>query len=471
MKEYWKSKNHKLYLGMNIDVLKTIETNSIDSIVTDPPYELGFMGKSWDATGIAYDEKLWREVLRVLKPGGHLIAFSSARTYHWIAMAIEKAGFDIRDQLMWMYGSGFPKSHNIAKAIDKQNNHNGEIVGVAKGMGSNNTKSMGNGAGINAEFKKEYTIRELSSTANQWEGWGTALKPAHEPMVLARKPLEKGLTIAKNVLKWGVGGINIDACRIIYDKNNIPIPQLANGKTQVNSKKTMFDGQSLNKSKTKATIGGDLRGRFPANIIHDGSNTIKNLFPDTKCGKMKQKIKGGIFNVYGKQYPRDVETIGDNGNASRYFYEAKCSKRDRNEGLNHFKTISASSIQGRKEGSAGSIHFGSNGKLKANAYAGISGEIKNIHPTVKPTSLMMHLIQMITPVNGTFIDIFNGSGSTLKAAELLNQTKNYNLSAIGIDISKEYLEISKARIKYAEENPYECIAIKKMNTKKKWWKY
>jgi site-specific DNA-methyltransferase (adenine-specific) len=223
---------YQIKVGSNLDVLPTLPDNSVDSIVTDPPYELGFMGKSWDSTGIAYNVALWRECLRVLKPGGHLLAFSGSRTYHRMTVAIEDAGFEIRDQIMWVYGSGFPKSHNISKALDKDAGVVRKIIGKEKGAGSSNTNSLGN-------FNNEYDKTEPETdAAKQWDGWGTALKPAHEPICLARKPLEG--TVADNILKWRVGGINIDGCKVGFDEIK----------------------------------------RFPANFMHDGSQQVLDLFPN-----------------------------------------------------------------------------------------------------------------------------------------------------------------------------------------------
>jgi site-specific DNA-methyltransferase (adenine-specific) len=192
-----------------IQAMKEMAENSIDAIVTDPPYELGFMGKSWDSTGIAFNVKVWQQALRVLKPGGHLIAFSGSRTYHRMAVAIEDAGFEIRDQIMWVYGSGFPKSLNIAKAIDKTTGFQGEVIGTEKIDIGMQGGSMHAGRETNVV---EREVLELSNEAKQWNGWGTALKPAHEPMVLARKPLEG--TVANNVLTFGTGGLNIDGTRV-----------------------------------------------------------------------------------------------------------------------------------------------------------------------------------------------------------------------------------------------------------------
>jgi DNA modification methylase len=264
----------------------------VDSVVTDPPYHLqsivdrfgkegsapaqfgtdgafkrastGFMGKEWDGGDIAFRKETWELAMKLLKPGGHLLAFSASRNYHRMAVAIEDAGFDIRDQMMWLYGSGFPKSLNIGKAIDKRNGVQGDVIGTRKVTSSD----IGQKSGWNHlnTDRGDYEYREIM---NEYEGWGTALKPAHEPIVMARKPLSEK-SIVDNVLKHGTGGINIDGCRIPYGEGNEPIPQLEQGKTKVNSTKTMFDGQSLHKSNTEAVIGGSLDGRFPANVMHGG---------------------------------------------------------------------------------------------------------------------------------------------------------------------------------------------------------
>ena len=332
-----------------IEAMKAMPDNSVDSIVTDPPYELGFMGKSWDASGIAFNVEVWREALRVLKPGGHLIAFSGSRTYHRMAVAIEDAGFEIRDQIMWVYGSGFPKSHNIEKAINK-------IDGVefiekpASGVGFMNAEGAG---GYNTTINQLEQVGDSSERAADWQGWGTALKPAHEPMVLARKPLIG--TVANNVLTHGTGGLNIDGSRV-----------------------------------------GDA-GRFPANFIHDGSDEVAELL----------------------------------GEPARFFYCAKASKRDRNEGLDD--SYAKQMDESRKAGSKG----GNNPRNRG------ANERINHHPTVKPTTLMQYLVRLVTPPNGTVLDPFMGSGSTGKACAY------EGFDFIGIDQSAEYVEIAKARIDFA----------------------
>ncbi len=213
-----------LHLGDCLDVLRTLPDNSVDSIVTDPPYELGFMNKRWDSTGIAYDVNVWRQCLRVLKPGGHLLAFGGSRTYHRLACAVEDAGFEIRDQIMWVYGSGFPKSLDVSKAIDKAAGAERERTGrrrVCQGTPIHKNGSHTSSPGwarpwMDAPDEEKETLWEtLPATpdALRWQGWGTALKPAHEPLVMARKPLAER-TVAANVLKWGCGALNVDGCRV-----------------------------------------------------------------------------------------------------------------------------------------------------------------------------------------------------------------------------------------------------------------
>lgn len=330
--------------GSNLDVLPNLADNSVDSIVTDPPYELGFMGKSWDASGIAYNVDLWRECLRVLKPGGHLLAFSGSRTYHRMTCAIEDAGFEVRDQIMWVYGSGFPKSHNLT---------------------------------------------------GDWQGWGTALKPAHEPICVARKPLIG--TVAANVLAHGTGAINVDGCRVgteTIEQHRKPQKtwREREGRTDIP------DSADYSVTTTE--------GRWPANLIHDGSEEV-------------------------------TERMGE---PARFFYCAKASKRDRDDGLEGFATRHGASITGRTIGSAG-IEM-ANGKQ--NPYAGKASPVnKNTHPTVKPTDLMRYLCRLVTQPGGVILDPFMGSGSTGKAAVL------EGFQFIGIDMTAEYIAIADARIKHA----------------------
>ena len=380
IKQMKKIGNATLYCADCKDVLPLLK--DIDACVTDPPYGLSFMGKSWD-----YDvpqKELWEKVFASLKNGSHLLSFFGSRTYHRGAIPIEDAGFEIRDQLMWLYGSGFPKSHNIGKAVDKL---------------------RGN---------------------SEWEGWGTALKPAHEPIVMARKPF-KG-TVAKNVLKHGTGGINIDQCRV---KTKEKIVNHGRGKESAISKGIYGDSKAQETHQTE----GQKLGRFPANVMHDGSDEVQKIFPHTKSGKMKQHIKGGEYNVYGKMYPRDVETIGDEGSASRFFYCAKASKKDREEGLD--------ALPSYHKGTYAQDEWSRNNM--GNTPDNKRNPVKNTHPTVKPTKLMRYLCRLITPKGGIVVDPFMGSGSTGKAAIM----SGYKF--VGVEMNEEYFDIACTRIDAAHE--------------------
>ena len=417
----------------------------VDSIVTDPPYHLqsivdrfkntspeddtytsekvrnrsdgysrlistGFMGQEWDGGDIAFRQETWELTLKLLKPGGHLLAFSASRNYHRMAVAIEDAGFEIRDQLMWLYGSGFPKSLNIGKGVEAFNK-TGKTDTVAfrqTRMGENykptGQKEYYKGRAFSAgdEVIDEDGIEQEIN--NEWKGWGTALKPAHEPIVMARKLLSESNNVA-NVLKHGTGGINIDGCRIPYGEGNEPIPQLAQGKTKVNSTKTMFDGQSLHKSKTEAVIGGSLDGRFPANVMHDGSEEVVSGFPNTGQGGGKPYSYAGReydnkdTSMFNGDKPQAPSNYNDMGTAARFFYCPKVSKSERGE--------------------------------------------NNTHPTVKPQELMKYLCRLVTPKGGTVLDPFMGSGSTGMAC------KDEGFEFIGIEREKEYFEIAEKRINSA----------------------
>ena len=298
-----------VFLGDCRDVMQTMAENSVDSIVTDPPYELGFMGKSWDSTGVAYDVTVWQECLRVLKPGGHLLAFGGSRTYHRLACAIEDAGFQIRDQIMWVYGSGFPKSLNIGKAIDK-------AAGVeftakpASGVGFMNN----NDDGYNTTLNQLVQVGQSTAEAKQWDGWGTALKPAHEPIVMARKPLEG--TVAQTVLTHGTGGINIDGCRVgMSDKDKEQ--SLNNWKPNgYELKESIYEfGTEI------VATEQNTQGRFPANFIHDGSDEVLELFPDTK--PTKPHDGDGLPLDTQKQgwgFKRMASTLSDNGGSAARFF-------------------------------------------------------------------------------------------------------------------------------------------------------
>lgn len=457
-----------------LEYMKTMPENSVDSIVTDPPYGLEFMGAEWDApwksddhVGKTWDSGMsevvmadgykrlkrpsfentqnvrcrkcgkWKlssnpctcaepdfpniklsnmrtfqqymtpifaEAIRVAKPGAHLLCFGGTRTFHRMACAIEDAGWEIRDCIMWVYGSGFPKSMDVSKAIDKA-------------LGAERKKRSGDGEHIgNVDFGmknrcpkcgKPYFSADpckcpredkvpVTDQAKEWDGWGTCLKPAWEPIIVARKPLDG--TVAKNVLKWGVGAMNIDACRVATN----------------DELSTHGDSQSLQmrNNKVYGTYGsvghaqteGQKLGRFPANLVHDGSQMVLDLFPQSKgqqgdvTGSEPSRPTDGV--CYGEYNERQAfAKRGDSGSAARFFYCAKASKKDRGEGNNH--------------------------------------------PTVKPTELMKWLVKLVTPEGGVVLDPFAGSGTTLVAAKMLGR------DCIGIEREKEYVEIIKRRLETA----------------------
>ena len=426
-------KDFKIINGDSLVVLDTLEPESVDSIVTDPPYGLtsitkrfgkegsapckegkdgsfarltrGFMGKVWDGSGIEYNVELWKKAYKVLKPGGYLLAFGGTRTYHRIACAIEDAGFEIRDTIMWLYGSGFPKSHNVGLDIDKKLGcpDRGHRIAVANRFHPDGTLEP-NGEDLPAYEGK-------TELGKQWQGWGTALKPAYEPIIVARKP-PKG-SVADNVMKYGVGGINIDDCRVENEN-------------------------------------GD--GRFPANVIHDGSEEVTSGFPNSQgSGGKPFKATDYEEKQTATNFTRgDFIPYNDEGSASRFFYCAKASSKDRDEGLFEFDEKKTGELQGgRKEGSAGSIMLNEDGSTRVNPYAGTGAVKKNFHPTVKPTELMQYLVRLVSPKGATILDPFNGSGSTGKAVAFENRERNMGYKYIGIELDPDYCKISEARIEYA----------------------
>lgn len=365
-----------------LDILKTMEDNSIDSICTDPPYGLNMMNKGWDK--VLPDPAIWKECLRVLKPGGHMVAFGAPRLYHRLACSIEDQGFEVRDSLMWVFGSGFPKSLDIGKALPEEESA---------------------------------------------QGIGTALKPAYEPIILARKPLEG--TVASNVLKWGTGGINIDGCRIETTEN-------LNGGAYAKTQSERHDGDES--WRMKPGQAGDFvqpAGRFPANLILD-----------EEAGKLLDEQSGILKTGAAKPFVGEVKesaSIGkkrsmlkghssNEGGTSRFFYCAKASKKEREAGLE--------SMPSKKV---------SDGRTKTNNSPRLrdATERKNTHPTVKPISLMQWLVRLITPPGGIVLDPFTGSGSTGCAA------MKEGFDFIGCDLSAEYVEIANKRIEHARPKQQE----------------
>jgi len=383
---------NKVLHGDCLDKLLELPDNSVDAIVTDPPYGLSFMGKKWD-----YDVpsvKIWEECLRVLKPGGYLLAFAGTRTQHRMAVRIEDAGFEIRDMIAWVYGSGFPKSLNIGKAVDKLQGNNREVVGISNGAGKLMEERPWN---QNPEYDKNIPVTKDNS---EWEGWGTALKPALEPITVARKPLSEN-TVAENVLKWGTGGINIDGCRVEYTDGTTEeqIRRKYSGSNEGNGSVT----NNFGVKDIKMTSESTLTGRFPANLIHDGSDEVVELFPNTKSGSVKNSTNNfnGSNNInIGGGMLSPENSYGDSGSASRFFYCAKASKSERNRGV----------------------------------------EDGNKHPTVKPLDLMEYLVKLVSKENAIVLDPFAGSGSTLLAC------KNLNRKYIGIEREEDYIKIINARL-------------------------
>ncbi len=408
--------------GNCLEKMKGMADNSVDSIVTDPPYGLSFMGKKWD-----YDVPsvaIWREALRVLKPGGHILAFAGSRTYHRMAVNIEDAGFEIRDQIMWIYGSGFPKSLNISKSIDKKLGVEREMIrkkyspqqmlmkdGQNERPWQNKARELG--------YHETMSDIPASPEAQQWDGWGTALKPAHEPIVLARKPVEG--TVTDNVLAHGTGGINIDDSRIEASDNPMTWEKPRGGIWKTDSN-------------TTSDLVENTKGRFPANVIHDGSEEVFEGFPQTESGNAEPHHttkESQSQSMSGKNYAgRSLNTYGDKGSAARFFYCAKASKAERNAGCEELQEQEMGKNQSSLEG----------GKMLTGSGNERSNLKKNFHPTVKPIALMEYLCRLITPPGGVILDPFMGSGTTGIAALRLG------FEFVGIELSEEYVEIATARI-------------------------
>ena len=312
----------QLLNGDCLEQMKALPDNSVDSIVTDPPYGISFMAKKWD-----YDVpkvEVWQEAMRVLKPGGHALIACGTRTQHRMVVNIEDAGFEIRDVVSWIYGSGFPKSLNISKAIDKSAGAEREVVGVSS---NSRDRSKHVVHAMNEIPNKPINITApATESAKQWDGWGTALKPACEFFTLARKPLSEK-TVAANVLKWGTGGINIDGCRV-----GTEVLTNQEGMSRWNNYR---HGDNKYPCDVPAT---EVTGRFPANLIHDGSQQVLELFPETnKSSAGKKQTPSKSTNAFG-DYAGNAKIVGHNdngGSAARFFYCAKASKKDRDEGNNH----------------------------------------------------------------------------------------------------------------------------------------
>lgn len=496
----------RVFLGDCREVLRQLPDNSVDSVVTDPPYELNFMQRKWDNTGVAYDVTVWQECLRVLKPGGHVLAFGGSRTWHRLAVAIEDAGFELRDSIAWLYGSGFPKSLDVSKAIDKNNGETGRKLKFTRWMRTSGLKvseatkvlreaglisENGTMAGhffaesnagqpaiptaelwavlrphcgvvpdwvdelvARVEAEREVIGQKMSgiadknekarhtigaskavevditapatSEAKKWQGWGTALKPAFEPVVVGRKPLVG--TVAENVLAWGVGGLNIDGSRIGTNPGY---------KYRADKNGTTFHGKQGERIEQTAEKAGkefleSTQGRWPANVILDEvtAGLLDEQSGVSKSTPSEKKSVTHAEDIYGKGLGNwSGSPHNDSGGASRFFYVAKASKRDRNEGLEELEVIEAKRTMSGGEDTRGR-------PIPTN---------RNFHPTVKPTQLMRYLIKLVTPLGGTVLDPFTGSGSTGKAA-LLD-----GFQFIGAELTEEYLPIIEGRLRWASE--------------------
>jgi site-specific DNA-methyltransferase (adenine-specific) len=417
----------------------------VDSVVTDPPYHLtsivkrfgkensapaqfgtdgayaraskGFMGKEWDGGDIAFRPETWELALKLLKPGGHLLAFSASRNYHRMAVAIEDAGFEIRDQMMWLYGSGFPKSLNIGKAIDKKQGNEREVVGTRiSAFGDADSSETSDGRNLwGKESTKEVNLTKGNS---EYEGWGTALKPAHEPIVMARKPLSEK-SIVDNVLKHGTGAINIDGCRI--EGNDAKYPD------------TNPDFRDQGK-KSKEAIGidklsfGQVSGAERKKVVRKYPDMRGNKFNQTAGEKKYVTYEYDPEDLQKGRFPANVMHDGLQTEWARFFYCPKTSKSERHSNLDDHETSVGAN------GNKWTDQDYRKGDTKPTT------ERKNTHPTVKPVDLMRYLCRMVTPKGGTVLDPFMGSGSTGMAA------KDEGFDFIGIEKEKEYFEICESRI-------------------------
>lgn len=464
---------YQLVMGDCLEVMRGMGTASIDAVVTDPPYGLsqhsiedvhkclaawlrgksyvpkgtGFMSQKWDAW--VPGPEVWRECFRVIKPGGYILVFAGTRSFDLMSIAIRLAGFQIKDTIMYCFGSGFPHGLNISKGIDKHFGIEREVIGTVKhthfsgsDIGSNEGYSRPSHRNEDGTVKRTMDITApATELGKRYEGYNTYLKPAYEPILLCQKPVEG--TIVENVIKYGTGGMNIDGCRVSTDQHSRLVKTGRSSKKNCYGEYAPWDGEYKEET----------RGRYPGNLVHDGSEEVVSCFPETGASTSRRTFGKGRGdgnskqNTYGDMYRTEPwEGVSDSGgSAARFFnccldddsedgdirrllYFAKASRGDRNEGLSKLKLQKPT--------------FGDDG----GTYQGLSNSkypVHNNHPTVKSTSLMRHLVRLVTPVNGTVLDPFMGSGSTGKGALL----EGFNF--IGIDTNEDYVKIAEARCVFA----------------------
>lgn len=445
----------RLLYGDCRHVLAMLGPESIDAIVSDPPYEIGFMGRKWDNTGIAYDRTLWEQVYRVLKPGGYVVSFGATRTYHRMAVAIEDAGFEVRDSLHWIYGSGMPKSMDIAKAYDKEA---GTWRGRAGALLSENHAMTG---GNYARTPKGEPVTEAGWA---WKGWGTNLKPGHEPFVLARKPIPK--TLLQNIEAYGLGGLNIDACRMAFEEGEVDFSRMQRQQQVSGAIEGAFGAARLIGTEIQTYKEG---GRWPANIVLTHSADCgTECQEDCPVGRIEAQVAGA-----SRYFPVIAAEDSD-----AFYYSAKVSRAERDAGCENLPSRTAKATVLRDPETPGA----KNGRAGANRGAGaplyycaacnlslqggraasvcpvsLDGEhvpeargtveaVRNHHPTVKPTKLMEWCVKLVCPRGGTVLDPFMGSGSTGIAAA------NAGMRFIGIEQNPEYYDIARARVSHAHDS-------------------
>lgn len=471
---------NKVYNLDCLEFMKTLPDNSIDSIVTDPPYGLsqppdiyevlkcwmngepfkhskkGFMSAEWDS--FVPGPEFFKEMYRIMKPGAHIACFAGSRTQDLMGIAIRMAGFEIKDTIFFLHSSGFPKNHNIPVNIDKKLGYKPKIIGQKQaGMGTGDSFGMRQAEGSNSEAERVAPVYEATSDeAKKWEGFGTALKPAYEPIILAKKPNEKGLSIAENVLKWGTGAINIKGCRV-------------GSETRWNSSAKSSNGSFVASPKSGVDyIGQEVEGRWPADIVHDGSDKILDMFAEfgetksSKSSSLRKTGTNGSFLSNGGNF--QTQAYGDEGSPSRMFNSLEYDEEDLDLMFYH---CAKPSIADKDEGLE--KYFEAKQKPGEYCLSSHNGESRlekslprfNIHPTIKSTNLMRWLCKLVTPPNGLIYDPFSGSGSTGKAAGI------DGFDFIGTEMDEEFCKIANIRLNFGIDNRHILASRKKPLIKNK----